>query len=190
MKNKYILTAIIAFLSLICNAQNTRDQHRYWLVKAGYNLATVNSNFIKPRHGFAIGLERQVALSNKIALSYGALYSVQGYYNSYDSSMATDCNIDFRFVNFPCMASFYVTPNFALKTGAQLGLGFLDKEDNPNNEQDGELEFAIVPLGMACEFGRFQIDARYNIGVVYSNVYSHRVAQITVGYKFGRKSKK
>lgn len=160
--------------------------------KVGLNVATITDfDGIDPRCGVVAGAELQYQISDIFALSFGALYSMQGCKGDDGGVDVTD-KLDY--INLPILANVYVTRGLAVKAGLQPGFNVSSKEkykgDRESYEKDidgvNTVELSI-PIGVSYEFSDFVLDARYNFGVtkIADGISSkNSVFQFTVGYKF------
>ena len=95
-----------------------------------YQPTTIKSKF---REGIVFGADVQYQLTDRFALSLGALYSKEGcrYSDISDSykqnniryvSLTADQHIAVDYLNIPLVAHFYIADNLALNAGVQLGI--------------------------------------------------------------------
>jgi len=151
------------------------------------------------------GGEIEYRAAAPLGISAGALFSWQGCDFDNDNDIKT--SMELFYLNIPVLLNYYITDNFAVKAGVQPGLLLNSKvkaEKNGNKaEVDSDKMFKsfdlAIPMGCSYSFGRFQIDARYNLSVtniikkeahilgetikadghLYNSVF-----QLTLGYNF------
>ena len=196
---KVLLTAVMALITIVAQAQNTQRETGTFTLQPmvgasfGYLSGDWNS---EPREkkkliaGVVVGVEGEYYATKWLGISAGMNYAMQGWRLDYpERSVLTRLN----YLNFPVMANIYVVKGLSLKTGAQFGwlLNAKDRVDDVNidiKDDCNGFSFAI-PLGLAYEFDNFVFDARYNFAL--SNVINKvnerkrsQLIQLTFGYKF------
>lgn len=165
-------------------------------VKGGVNIATIvgdETSGTDPRTSFYVGGFTQVELSDKFAFQPEILYSsqgVEGNENGFDMTLKLD------YLTIPLMAKYYITENFTLDVGPQLGfllqadaetMGIsVDFKDYMKNFDFG------LNFGLGYEFDKFAINGRYNVGL--SDIWDsaefeefdnqNSVIQLGIAYKF------
>ncbi len=164
--------------------------------KIGLNCSSLTGDGYDYKAGFVGGAELEYQICDKVGLSGGLLYSMQGA-NFKD---ADDAKIKLDYINIPILANIYVTKGLAVKAGIQPAFNVNKEVSYKNNSTDLEdgiksFDFSI-PVGISYEYANFVLDARYNIGLtkVYddvnisgikiSNDSKNSVFQLTIGYKF------
>ena len=186
MKKVFLLAvAMVMFVS-------ARAQHSVGtfsvVPKVGFNLANLAGDVSHNSMKFALAAGGDVVyqLSDLIALSGGAMVSMQGCEYTGDNSFSL------LEINIPLLANFYVAENFALKVGLQPGIIASAKMKSGNNTNTvtsscQTIEISL-PIGASYEWRDFVFDARYNLGLSKINKgdgsQRNSVFQITVGYKF------
>ena len=104
------------------------------------------------------------------------------------------------YINLPLLLNVYLWKGLAIKGGFQPGIFVYGKKKGRrfssgtyhyayDEEGDIEPEFNLdfsIPVGISYEFGRFQVDARYNFGLndALREGARHRVIQLSLGYIF------
>lgn len=165
-------------------------------VKGGVNIATIvgdETSGTDSRTSFYVGGFTQVELSDKFAFQPEILYSsqgVEGNENGFDMTLKLD------YLTIPLMAKYYITENFTLDVGPQLGfllqadaetMGIsVDFKDYMKNFDFG------LNFGLGYEFDKFAINGRYNVGL--SDIWDsaefeefdnqNSVIQLGIAYKF------
>ena len=192
MTKKYILTAFVAIVSLICSAQDEKT-HKNMLFKAGINWSKLTDDdyydHYSTRQGFNVGFEAQIPTSNPCVYSIGLMYSQQGSHAEGFGVYKMD------YINMPLLLNVYLWKGLAIKGGFQPGIFVYGKkkgnrltehwsyDENESITPEFRLEFSI-PVGISYEFSRFQVDARYNFGLndALREGTKHRVIQLSLGY--------
>ena len=197
MTKKYILTAFVAIVSLICSAQDEKT-HKNMLFKAGINWSKLTDDdyydHYSTRQGFNVGFEAQIPTSNPCVYSIGLMYSQQGSHAEGFGVYKMD------YINLPLLLNVYLWKGLAIKGGFQPGIFVYGNKKGRifssgtyhyayDEEGDIEPEFNLdfsIPVGISYEFGRFQVDARYNFGLndALREGARHRVIQLSLGYIF------
>ena len=196
---KILLVALMAIMSIVCEAQNTmREIGTFTLQpKIGLGSGYLSGTWVaEPKEkrklvaGIVIGVEGEYYAAKWLGVAAGINYAMQGWkFNYEDESVITRLN----YLNIPLTANFYVLKGLAIKTGAQFGFLLNAKErvhdvDTDIKDQCKKFCFSI-PVGLSYEFNNFVIDARYNFAVtrVIDNAMDKKrsdLIQLTVGYKF------
>jgi hypothetical protein len=205
MKKKILSMVVLMSTSLCTFAQNGVGDWSF-MPKAGLNLATMtNDDDAKIRPALTIGGEFGYVASPKVALSFGAMYSQQGYKGNVQG---IDATIKMDYINVPIIAACRVTDNLSVKVGLQPGFLINDKVKVSANGASAEVglkesyetagmdvtihKFDLsIPIGISYDFSNVQLDLRYNAGL--TNILSitggegtkNSVFQFTIGYKFG-----
>ena len=148
MKKLLLVIAMVA-LGFTASAQT-------FGVKAGLNFSNVELNAdggsISPdsQTSFYLGGVVDFKISEKFHIQPEVLFSAEGFEN-----------FDMNFINVPVMAKYYITENFNLQAGPQVGF-LVDAEDT---EGLNSVNFGLG-FGAAYEIeGGLFFDARYNMGI-------------------------
>lgn len=176
--------------------------------KLGFNIANITDGYNmqgvqkKPIYGFAAGLEAEYLFSERLGISFGALYSMQGAKarTSIDGIGVIE-TFKGAYINIPLMAKIYFVKEFAFNLGIQpafkisdsykvsaLGLNF--GGDMSDLGFDVRTFYFSIPLGFSIEISQIVLDARYLIGIsdiIRDSDEKHSVFQFTLGYKFKTK---
>ena len=196
---KILLVALMAIMSIVCEAQNTmREIGTFTLQpKIGLGSGYLSGTWVaEPKEkrklvaGIVIGVEGEYYAAKWLGVAAGINYAMQGWkFNYEDESVITRLN----YLNIPLTANFYVLKGLALKTGVQFGFLLNAKErvhEVDTDIKDNCKKFCFsIPVGLSYEFNNFVIDARYNFAVtrVIDNAMDKKrsdLIQLTVGYKF------
>ena len=181
MKMMMIAAMLVATLS--ANAQNEIGKITLKPM-VGINLSTItDEKDSKMKIGLVAGAEAEYGLTEKLGISAGLLYSMQGCKFDGDNDQE---KLDY--INIPIMANYYVMPGLAVKAGIQPGFLVSAKDGNSFKNQCNTFAFSI-PIGASYEYQNFVVDARYSLGLSKINKEgskSHKngVFMISIGYKF------
>lgn len=200
MKN--IILSVFAFLTFaVINAQEVK-----YALKGGLNIASLidGENGYDARGGFHIGGLVELKLSEKFYIQPELLFSQQGTKGKFSGFVGSSFSeientIKYDYLNIPVMLKFYITKEFSVLAGPQIGFLLTGKSkikvDSVEVEVDAKDELNKVDFG--CNFGvgydftkNIFAEARYNLGFTEiakeDNVLNGRneVIQISVGYKF------
>lgn len=204
MKKKLLVLTLLFSMSSFLFAQRPVGS---WSIqpKVGLNLSTMtNDNEAKIRPALAAGLEIDYMATSRFALSFGALYSQQGCKGNFEGYNGV---IKLDYINVPILANFYVVNGLALKVGIQPGFLINDKIKVSANGASAEVGIEqsmraagldvtlnnidlAIPIGASYEFKNFQIEARYNWGLMKIlkgsgvDTTKNSVFQFTIGYRF------
>lgn len=189
---KIILTAIAVMAFAFTNAQQTR-----FGVKGGLNVSSFvggNVENAKALIGFNVGGFAEIKIIEKLAIQPELLYSTQGAKIDFPGG---DYNTKVDYLNVPVLAKYYITKQFTVEAGPQIGFLLSAKSDG-NDVKDN---FKSVDFGFNFGAGynftdNFFAGARYTVGI--SNVADYEVDDfdqyydspknsnfsLFVGYKF------
>lgn len=188
---KIILCAIAIMAFGFANAQKAR-----FGVKGGLNIATIGgANDANALVGFQLGGFAEINVWKKLYIQPELLFSAQGakfdgYYGE------RDYTVNLNYINIPVVAKYYITKQFSVEAGPQLG--FLVSSENIENEKSVDVGFN---LGAGYNFtDNFSVGARYTIGLTsvydgyndydgydgyyYNDRYTNNVLALTAAYKF------
>jgi hypothetical protein len=202
---KLMMIAALLVASLNVNAQ---EVGMFIKPMAGATLTTMTGdvNDLKMKVGFTGGAELGYQFHKMVALTAGALYTMQGARVSNDDNKYM---INTNYLNVPVLLNLYPVSGFGIKAGVQFGF-MTDAHSKVQNEDKLEgrkvtIDYSIdykddfekfdlsIPVGISYQFSNpFVIDARYQVGVTKLNKESghgvkdlkNGVFLITFGYKF------
>lgn len=191
---KFMMIAAMMVMTIAAKAQNEVGQVTLKPMVGFVTSTITDGNNVDPKCGFAAGVEAEYGMTEKFALSVGAIYSQQGA----KFPDLNDAKLNLEYINVPILANFYVAKGFALKVGVQPGfktsskikVGDVEASTSLLGSKDGVKSFDFsIPLGLSYEFSSFVIDARYNVGVtkvldIEDATPRNSYLTISVGYKF------
>ena len=173
---------------------------KVWLSEDGSKY--VNSSY---KLGFEGGVDIEYMVHDRIGLTVGAMYAMQnekyndfhkgekkaGSENLYEFSKFENTRVNFGFLNVPVKCNVYLTDNFALKAGVQLGFmlsakfkynvvsGLYDKL-NPGNiiyydadgnpAQEGSNVYLAEEIDVKDSYKHFDISIPVGFSYEYENV--------------------
>lgn len=205
---KAILLLSLFYLSLTTQAQGAPGKFSV-VPKIGVNISkltkwdwmkgqTIDHAGTRYKAGFTGGVELAYQATDVVALSVGAMYSMQGVaYDDYaveniDGTYTgvNNLHLDLQYITVPVLFNCYVAKGIALKAGVQPAF-LLDAHLKSENaiytlSEDGKKTYQpveeiddkwttvksfdiCIPVGVSYEYEQVIIDARYHIGL--SNVF-------------------
>lgn len=187
---RIILAAIAVMVFGFANAQKTR-----FGVKGGLNLTTfAGGNYwdAKSLVGFQVGGFAEIKVIERLSIQPEVLFSTQG-------AKLDDLDIDSKlnYINIPVLAKFYVTKQFTVEAGPQIGFLVSAKNDG-HDAKDG---FKSVDTGFNFGAGynfteNVSVGLRYTVGLsnigdynaeTWEELYDspkNSVLALTLAYKF------
>lgn len=161
---KIILAAIAVMAFSFANAQETR-----FGVKGGLNLTTfAGGNYwdAKSLVGFHVGGFAEIKIIERLSIQPEVLFSTQG---AKLEDGLDDFDAKLNYINIPVLAKFYVTKQFTVEAGPQLGFLVSAKHES----EDAKDLYKSVDLGFNFGVGynfteNVGVGLRYTVGL--SNV--------------------
>jgi len=209
MKKLMLLAAVAVF-----GLTSVKAQEVHFGAKAGVNFASLGGD-IEDQDGltsFHVGVVAEIKFSEQFSFQPELLYSAQGSKEEYSESFAGE-TVDFEeklkldYINIPLMAKYYVSENFAIEAGPQVGFlisANAESEGTYNGESESDDEdvkdfFKGIDFGLGAGVsykldGGLFFGARYNLGL--ANIsdngeddnddfkIQNNVIQVSVGYFF------
>lgn len=189
---KVILTTIAILAFGFANAQQTR-----FGVKGGLNITNFSGdNDSNALVGFQLGGFAEIKVIERLSIQPELLFSTQGA--SFDA-IGNNNDIDYKlnYINIPVLAKFYITKQFTVEAGPQLGFLVSAKRDG-NDIKDN---YKSTDLGFNFGAGynitdNFSVNLRYTVGLSnvgdydtddfddYLDSPKNSVLAITAAYKF------
>ncbi|MBQ7471748.1 MAG: PorT family protein [Prevotella sp.] len=181
---KLLVVAAILFGAVTANAQNEVGQISI-APTIGLNYAKITMDKQKFAPFFEVGANAEYGLMEKLGLSAGVFYSLQGSKDDGHGDIKTKT----AYINVPILANYYVWNGLAVKAGIQPGYLISAKRDG-TDVKDYAKKFDLgIPVGVSYEISNVVVDLRYVFGVtnVTKKPYDegkNQVIQLTAGYKF------
>lgn len=164
----------------------------------GLTETSFTADAAKFKVGFIGGVEGAYQISNRVGVSLGVLYAMQGAkydYTLINTSTGSTVgsgsqNVNLNTLNIPVLCNVYVWKGLAVKAGVQPEIVLSAKEGDLDVKPGYSSTNVSIPVGASYDFPfGLTVDARYNIGLTNvvkgSAVSANNMAfQITAGYKF------
>lgn len=189
----------LAFLVvLVVTGSSAYAQEMNIGIKGGLNAYTIggdDTNDIKTKLGFNVGLLGHIHLSEQFGLQPEIVYSTQGA----KSNDGSDLKLNLDYINVPVLFQYMYDNGFRIQAGPQLG--FLTNAKAKGDGVSVDVKDAFKTIDFALSVGAsyvdpasgFGVDARYNYGI--SNINEddsskayNRGFQVGVFYLFKHKS--
>lgn len=190
-KNVLSLVAILAFGFV--NAQQTR-----FGVKGGLNLTSFSGgNYYDAKSlvGFQVGAFAEIKIIERLAIQPEVLFSTQGA--KLDAGAFGDFDTKLNYINVPVLAKFFITKQFTVEAGPQLGFLVSAKREG----RDAKDFYKSVDTGFNFGAGynftdNVSVNLRYTVGLSnigdyetedfdeYFDSPKNSVLALTLGYKF------
>ena len=191
MKRIFLITiALMAFGAT--NAQKTR-----FGIKGGLNITTYAGGDYWDANslvGFQVGGFAEIKIIERLAVQPEILFSTQGA--SLDTSFG-DYDEKLNYINVPVLAKFYITKQFTVEGGPQLGFLVSAKQEGHDAKDDFKSVDTGFNFGAGYNFtDNVSVNLRYTVGL--SNILDYEVNNadeyfdspknsvlaLTLGYKF------
>lgn len=193
---KRIIFAAIAVMAFgFTNAQETR-----FGVKGGLNISTLggDASGVSSLVGFHVGGFAEIKIIEKLAIQPELVFSTQG---AKEKFFGEKYNTNLNYLNIPVVAKYYITKEFSVEAGPQIGFLVSAKSDGEDVKDIYKSIDAGFNIGAGYNFTEnLSVNLRYYLGlanVVDTNddyedwedfVDSYRVnnnvISLSVGYKF------
>jgi hypothetical protein len=157
---KKIIFAAIAVMAFgFTNAQKAR-----FGVKGGLNISNFSADYnTDALVGFQLGGFAEIKVIDKLVIQPELLFSAQGAKYSFDRR---DYNIRLNYFNIPVLAKYYITKEFTVEAGPQLGFLVSATNDGTNVNGDYKTIDAGFNLGAGYNFNdNLSLGLRYTIGL-------------------------
>lgn len=209
------------FVALLCTALTSmqaqyikeekfkRDMIEPWDLLGGPKVGVSASNLTSLGGSYVVGpvvggfIETMV--NKNFHISGEVFWSHQGtsdfdYIAPTTQELRSGCDISLDYINIAFLAHWYPAKNLPVNVYSGLSVSRVFNSKLKNDTGSHDLEDSIreqdfsVPVGLACEFGHWVVDARYNFGLakladgdatkdVLGDAHNSMVS-LTVGYKF------
>ncbi|MFH6993670.1 porin family protein [Flavobacterium sp. FlaQc-48] len=191
---KRIILAAIAVMAFgFTNAQETR-----FGVKGGLNLTSfAGGNYYDAKSlvGFQVGGFAEIKIIERLAIQPEVLFSTQGA--KFDGGVDGDFDSKLNYINVPVLAKFYITKQFTVEAGPQIGFLVSAKRDG-NDAKDA---YKSIDTGFNFGVGynfteNVAVGLRYTVGLAnigdyeiddfdqYYDSPKNSVLALTLAYKF------
>lgn len=192
---KIILAVFALSVFSFANAQDKKSNkvgsdHVRFGLKAGLsNSILAGDTDVKSLLSFHAGGFVNVPISDKFSIQPELLYSAQG-----ENGKSIDVTLQNDYINLPVMAKFYVSNNFTIEAGPQIGLLLSAKIKYAGQSVDTKQFYNTTDFSLCFGLGYdvsedLFLSARYNTGL--SNLdksgkesIKNSVFQVSLGYKF------
>ncbi|KLT70893.1 MULTISPECIES: porin family protein [unclassified Flavobacterium] len=191
---KKIVLTLVAILAFgFVNAQKTR-----FGVKGGLNVSTfAGGNYwdAKSLVGFHVGGFAEIKIIERLAIQPEVLFSTQGA--KLESFGNSDIDAKLNYINVPVLAKFFITKQFTVEAGPQIGFLTSAKYDSYNAKDS----YKSIDLGFNFGAGyhftdNVFVNLRYTVGLSnigdydvedaeeYFDSPKNSVLALSLGYKF------
>nr|WP_199001358.1 porin family protein [Flavobacterium sp. ASV13] len=189
---KIILCAVAVMAFGFANAQKTR-----FGVKGGLNITTfAGGNYYDAKSlvGFQVGGFAEIKVIERLSIQPEVLFSTQG---AKQEVGMTKFDSKLNYINVPVLAKFYITKQFTVEAGPQIGF-LVSAKSNGNDVKD-----AYKSLDTGFNFGagynftdNVSVGLRYTVGLANIGDYNvdnteqyldspkNSVLALTLAYKF------
>lgn len=189
---KIILSAIAIMAFAFSNAQETR-----FGVKGGLNVSSfAGGNYYDSKSlvGFQVGGFAEIKIIERLSIQPEVLFSTQGAKLEFGNN---DFDTKLNYINVPVLAKFYITKQFTVEAGPQLGFLVSAKSDG----RDAKDAYKSVDTGFNFGAGynftdNVSVGIRYTVGLsniadydaeTWEDFYDspkNSVLAVTLAYKF------
>lgn len=174
---KIILTTIAILAFSFMNAQETR-----FGIKGGLNLTTFaggNYNDAKSLVGFQVGGFAEIKIIERLAIQPEVLFSTQGA--KFDGGFDGDFDAKLNYINIPVLAKFYITKQFTVEAGPQIGFLVSAKQDGDDAKDFYKSTDFGFNFGAGYNFtDNLSVGLRYTVGL--SNIGDYNAEDLDEYY--------
>lgn len=190
---RIILAAMAVMVFGFANAQKTR-----FGVKGGLNLTSFSGgNYYDAKSlvGFQVGGFAEIKVIERLAIQPEVLFSTQGA--KFDGGSLGDLDDKLNYINIPVLAKFFITKQFTVEAGPQLGFLVSAKSDGHDSKDDFKSVDTGFNFGAGYNFtDNVSVNLRYTVGLSniadynaedfneYVDSPKNSVLALTLGYKF------
>lgn len=190
---KIILSAIAIMAFAFSNAQETR-----FGVKGGLNLTSfAGGNYYDAKSlvGFQVGGFAEIKIIERLSIQPEVLFSTQGA--KLDGGSFGDFDSKLNYINVPVLAKFYITKQFTVEAGPQIGFLVSAKNDGNDAKDDFKTFDTGFNFGAGYNFtDNVSVGLRYTVGLAniadyevdnteqYLDSPKNSVLALTLAYKF------
>jgi len=190
---KIILTAIAVMAFAFTNAQQTS-----FGVKGGLNLTTFSGgNYYDAKSlvGFQVGGFAEIKVIERLSIQPEVLFSTQGA--KLDGGSFGDFDTKLNYINVPVLAKFYITKQFTVEAGPQIGFLVSAKSEGDDVKDSFKSVDTGFNFGVGYNFTEnLGVGLRYTVGLSniadydvdnteqYLDSPKNSVLALTLAYKF------
>ncbi|KOP37384.1 PorT family protein [Flavobacterium sp. WLB] len=190
---KVILTAIAILAFGFANAQQTR-----FGVKGGLSLTNFSGDVdTNTKVGFVVGGFAEIKVIERLSIQPELLFSAQGAKYDFIGSN-DDGDLKLNYINIPVLAKFYITKQFTVEGGPQIGFLVSAKDEGEDVKDFYKSADFGFNFGAGYNFtDNFSVGLRYTVGLSgvvdrgdyddlddYYDSAKNSVLAITAAYKF------
>ena len=191
---KLLVTVFVLSVCYTINAQNDKQQNEKlrFGVKAGLNFANTTGNGLdfffssdespENRLGLTLGGLVEYRVSEKFSVQSELTYSQQGFREDYSDEDYVETYV-LNYLNIPLLAKYYISDEFNLEVGPQIGFllaaKYKENDEGEKYEEDAKEFFKSSDFGLLFGLG-YQLEngigfnARYNLGLTDIFDFSYR----------------
>lgn len=203
---KKIILSVLAVGAM--SYASAQDSGTKFGLKAGLNLANLSGDVedVDTKLGAQFGAFAEIMVTENFAVQPELVFSMQGAKTEYTELGANyEEKLNLSYLNIPIMAKYYVTPQFNIHAGPQVGflMSAKNKYEVSGGGQSASGDIDLKDLMKSVDFGlglgvgynftdNLGLEARYTAGL--SNIYddvdeldvtvNNMVIQFAVVYKF------
>ena len=190
---RIFLVAIAVMTFGLANAQQTR-----FGIKGGLNLTSfAGGNYYDAKSlvGFQVGGFAEIKVIERLSIQPEVLFSTQGA--KFDGGSFGDFDDKLNYINIPVLAKFYITKQFTVEGGPQLGFLVSAKSDGHDSKDNFKSVDTGFNFGAGYNFtDNVSVNLRYTVGLSniadydtddideYFDSPKNSVLALTLGYKF------
>ena len=156
---KIILSAIAIMAFAFTNAQETR-----FGVKGGVNINNFSGDVdTESLVGFHVGGFAEIKIIERLAIQPEILYSSQGAKYNF---LGDDVNLKLNYINVPVLAKFFITKQFTVEGGPQIGFLVSAKDDGDDAKDFYKSTDFGFNFGAGYSFtDNLAVNLRYTVGL-------------------------
>ncbi|RYJ37700.1 OMP_b-brl_2 multi-domain protein [Flavobacterium anhuiense] len=157
---KIILSAVAIMAFAFSNAQETR-----FGIKGGVSLTNFSGDVeANSKVGFLVGGFAEIKIIDRLSIQPELLFSSQGA--KYEYIGMDNTNLNLNYINVPVLAKFYITKEFTVEGGPQIGFLVSAKDDG----EDVKDFYKSVDFGFNFGAGynftdNLSVGLRYTVGL-------------------------
>lgn len=178
---KLLFAAVAVFAFGAANAQEVS-----YGAKAGLNLSnfTGDAEGNSMKVGFQVGGFAEIMISDKFAIQPELLFSAQGakMEEKYDGE-TFKYDMNFNYLNIPVMAKYYISEEFSVEAGPQIGFLMSAKAKGDGGSEDVKDLYNSTDFGFNAGVG-YNVTENINLGLRYTAGLSN-IAKDSGDYKVG-----